>query len=31
MISFGLTLDLLGAPPLLAELDHTRMPSLGRR
>jgi hypothetical protein len=28
MITFGLTLDLLGAPPLLAELDHTRMPSL---
>lgn len=28
MISFGLTLDLLGTPTLLAELDHSRMPSL---
>jgi hypothetical protein len=28
MIAFGLTLDLLGSKALLAELDHTRLPSL---
>lgn len=28
MITFGLTLDLLGTPTLLAELDHSRLPSL---
>jgi hypothetical protein len=28
MITFGMTLDLLGTPTLLAELDHTRLPSL---
>jgi hypothetical protein len=28
MISFGLTLDLLGTPTLLAELDNHRLPSL---
>lgn len=28
MITFGLTLDLLGTPTLLAELDHSHLPSL---
>lgn len=28
MICLGLTLDLLGAPSLLAEIDHDRLPSL---
>jgi hypothetical protein len=28
MITFGLTLDLLGSPTLLAEIDQTRLPSL---
>jgi hypothetical protein len=28
MITFGLTLDLLGTPSLLAEIDHSRLPSL---
>jgi hypothetical protein len=28
MICLGLTLDLLGTPPILAEIDHARLPSL---
>jgi hypothetical protein len=28
VICFGLTLDLFGAPPLLAEIDQSRLPSL---